>query len=272
MYRKIVFISSMLFICLISISFVCATDNTIDESILTIDDSSDEEIIGDASNEKSVSDSSEGNFTELSNLISDADGSIVLDKNYTRLSGDSVANTGIVINKSLTINGNGHAIDAKELGRIFSVSGANVVLKNITFVNARYSGSGGAIYSSGVNLTLEDCRFEDNYANYGGAVYTTGSNTKVSDCEFSNNTGYYSGGAISSSGSNLIVEDSTFTGNRNIQTGLYTSYSGGAIYSTGSYANISNSQFDKNHASIGGAVYTSGTKQYNKFHFCKQYC
>lgn len=260
MYKKIVFISSMLFICLISISFVCATDNTIDESILTIDDSSDEEIIGDASNEESVSDSSEGNFTELSNLISDADGSIDLDKNYTRLSGDSVANTGIVINKSLTINGNGHAIDAKELGRIFSVSGANVVLKNITFVNARYSGSGGAIYSSGVNLTLEDCRFEDNYANYGGAVYTTGSNTKVSDCEFSNNTGYYSGGAISSSGSNLIVEDSTFTGNRNIQTGLYTSYSGGAIYSTGSYANISNSQFDKNHAAIGGAVYTSGTR------------
>ena len=66
MYRKIVFISSILFICLISISFVCATDNTIDESILTIDDSSDEEIIGDASNEESVSDSSEGNFTELS--------------------------------------------------------------------------------------------------------------------------------------------------------------------------------------------------------------
>ena len=256
-----VFISSMLFICLISISFVCATDNTIDESILTIDDSSDEEIIGDASNEELVSDSSDGNFTELSNLISDAEGSLDLDKNYTRLSGDSVASTGIVINKSLTINGNGHAIDAKELGRIFSVSGANVVLKNITFINAKYSGSGGAIYSSGVNLTLEDCRFEDNYANYGGAVYTTGSNTKVSDCEFSNNTGYYGGGAISSSGSNLNVENSTFTGNHNTYPYISSSYSGGAIYSTGSYTNISNSEFNDNYASsYGGALYVSGTR------------
>ena len=254
------FITSILFICLISISFVCATDNSTDESILNIGDSSDAKTLTDSQNDDALSDG-EGNFTELSQLISDATEPLDLDKDYTRLSGDSVESTGIVINKSITINGNGHAIDAKELGRIFSVSASNVILKNITFINGKYSGSGGAIYSSGVNLTFEDCIFEDNYANYGGAVYSTGSNTRVIDCEFSNNTGYYRGGAIISSGSNLTVENSTFSGNHNICPYIDISYSGGAIYSTGSYANISNSQFNDNNATFyAGAVYVSGTR------------
>ena len=133
MFKKLMFISSIIFICLISISFVCATDNLTDESILTIDDSSDA-VITDSQNDDALSDG-EGSFTELNQLISGATGPVNLNNDYTRLSGDDIPSSGIVIGNDITINGNGHTLDANNLGRIFYVSGSNVILKNITFVN-----------------------------------------------------------------------------------------------------------------------------------------
>lgn len=236
-------------ICLISISFVCANENLTNKTdYLNNQDMNSEIILS----------SNEGNFTELSQLISNTDSSLELDKDYKHVSGDDVANTGIVISKNMIINGNGHTIDASNLGRIFSVSGSNVILKNITLINGKFSGYGGAVYVSGANFTLDNCKLEDNYANYGGAIYSTGINTKITNSELKDNTAQYSGGAIRTTNSNLVIDNSNFTDNKIIVHSTY--YGGGAVYSTGSHISISNSKFENNSAqSYAGGVYISGS-------------
>ena len=200
MFKKLMFISSILFICLVSISFVCATDNLTDENILTVDDSSDEKIIADSQNDETLAEG-EGNFTELFNLISDSDGSLNLTKDYKRVVGDNETvplEYGLDINKTITINGNGHTIDGNKSGRILRVNAPNVVLENITFINGKREGSdGGALYVNGVNLTVKNCRFENNSAAAdGGAVGVfSGKYCTISNCTFVNNQANF-GGAI----------------------------------------------------------------------------
>ena len=184
---------------------------------------------------------------------------------------DAAFVNGIVINRPVTINGNGIVIDAKGQARIFDVRSADTVIENLTFKNANYkSGEGGAIYfaSSG---TVSNCTFTNNTAYEGGAVYFTGvgivsnctftGNTArwyggalrfryastVSNCTFTGNTAAGSGGAISSSSGTLT--NCTFTGNT-------AAGSGGAIIFVSS-TTVSNCNFNDNSASIGGAVWMS---------------
>ena len=123
-----------------------------------------------------VSDS--GTFANLrTKIINAPSGStVLLENNYNF--GSSSSGRGIsIINKNLTIDGQGYTIDANNMGRIFNITTIkyNVTLKNIIFKNAKYSsGAGGAIYFKGTNLTVENCTFDSN-KNYaakgGGAIY-----------------------------------------------------------------------------------------------------
>ena len=184
---------------------------------------------------------------------------------------DSAFVNGIVINKPVTINGNGVVIDAKGQARIFDVQSEDTVIENLTLKNANYnSGNGGAIHfaSSG---TVSNCNFTNNTAYEGGAVYFTGAGI-VSNCTFTGNTARWYGGALRFRYSST-VSNCTFTGNT--ATG-----SGGAIYSlsgtltnctfTGNTATgsggaimfassttVSNCNFNDNSASSGGAVWMS---------------
>ena len=88
---------------------------------------------------------SEGNFTELKNEIG-TNSEVSLEKNYVYVEGDVVS--GIVLSNSVTIDGKGHTIDAKNIARILIIKGDNsphIVLNNITFVNANTTGAGGVI-------------------------------------------------------------------------------------------------------------------------------
>ena len=67
---------------------------------------------------------------------------------------------GIVINRSITINGNGHTINANNQARIFNVTNY-VNFNNIVFRNA-YADSGAAI--TGSNYAVSNCRFISNDA------------------------------------------------------------------------------------------------------------
>ena len=252
MLKKVLLISSILLICFISITSVCAYENLTDKTALSSSDVTDNEVLS----------AGEGNFTELSELINDTESSLELDKDYKYVSGDTTPSSGIVISKDMTINGNGHTIDASNLVRIFSVSGSNVILKNMTLINAKYSGSGGAIYVTGANFTLDNCKLEDNNANYGGAVYSTGANTTITNSDFKSNiANYYYGGAVVATGNDLLVENSTFTNNKYNYYSIY--YGGGAIYATGSSAKIFNSEFRDNSArTYGGAVYLEGSNNH----------
>lgn len=64
---------------------------------------------------------------------------------------DSAFVGGIPISRPITINGNGHVLDAKNLSRVFYINSTNVTLDNITFLNVNYHGDGGAVYVAGIN-------------------------------------------------------------------------------------------------------------------------
>lgn len=151
----------------------------------------------------------------------------------------------ISISKQLTIDGRGHTIDAKD-SRIFSISGNNVVLKNIIFEDASYYGNGGAIYWSGSYGKLINCTFINNDASdNGGAVYWYGSNGNMTGCTFINNSAN-NGGAVYWSGSYGNIDNCNFNSNDAFNQG-------GSLYLSSS-ATITNSNFKDNAAEYGGAI------------------
>lgn len=129
-----------------------------------------------------LSSSYTGNFQELADLIDAADDGATM-----QLKKDYNGSGMIFIEKDLTINGNGHYIDANSISSIFLIDECEVTLNNIRFFNACESEvDGGALYSYGT-LKVNGCEFYDNIANrYGGAIYSTGE-LYVDSSKFSNN-------------------------------------------------------------------------------------
>ena len=197
-----------------------------------------------------VESSDVGTFTELEKEIDDAeDGStIVLKKNYAYNSRSDRDTGSIHIFKNLTINGNGYAIDAKNMSRIFVIDAFNVTLNNMYLKNANHWG--GAIYLQGSNeniINIVGCKIVNCSADY-GAVYSS-SNVNVFDCCFIN----CSGGAINHWGIN--VDFFNIVGCSFINC---SSYLGGAIYCPYTNGIIANSTFANNSAGdSGGVVYSS---------------
>ena len=172
-----------------------------------------------------------GEFDLLNDLIyATADNSIiVLDRDYTFTEGiDSVG--GIAIRATnITIDGNGHTINALGKSLIFTVSGERVTLKNLIVVNGGNEDVGG----------------------YDGPVVWNGHDGVIDNCTFENNTGALNG-AITWTGQNGLIKDSIFKGN--------AAGDGGAIYLQGKNMTITNVTFTNNHASSGGAIYVHATE------------
>lgn len=215
-----------------------------------------------------------GTFSELQELIDNtpAGGSVNLTKDYIFAYGDNDIN----INKSITVIGNGHVIDAFNADdfiryRIFNIQSDNVTLKNITFTNGMDVG-GGAITIYGNNAVISDCNFIDNKlpdwmngGSKGGAIFISGNNTLINGCYFKDNSmsslvGTMLGGAIYCDG-NLNIINSVFEDN-GVFDFEYGSGSGGAIYCTDDLAVI-NSTFISNivssYGAVGGAIYSPGS-------------
>ena len=78
-------------------------------------------------------------FEDLSDRIVNTPegGILVLDRDYTYTGGP---NKGILINKTITIDGNGHTINGNHTSRMFNISADNVIIKNITFINGNADG------------------------------------------------------------------------------------------------------------------------------------
>ena len=197
-----------------------------------------------------------GDFTSLQKYIRGADAYSVLTlyRDYIFTAGvDENLTGGIVIDEPITINGNGHTINALQKARIFNITADNVVLNNITFTNANVSGNGGAIYSSG-SLNVENCNFTDNTAILGGAAYFYGEGSML-NCNFDGNTASSDGGALyfdDEYGLSSTVINCNFTGNS-------ASHDGGAVYFNSKMGTIKNCNFIDNSASNSGAVYFGET-------------
>ena len=74
----------------------------------------------------------------------------------------------IFINRTLSIDGQGHEIDASKQSRIFHINADNVVLKNIVFKNSSVR---GAVFCNGTNITIINSTFIGNLGeSYAAAI------------------------------------------------------------------------------------------------------
>ena len=193
-YKKS-FLTLCLIIFLLSIISVSADDLN-DTAIATEDTDG---IIELPQDDEILSAEDNGTFTSLQAKINEsAEGStITLDRDYAYDEGFDTK--GIVINKDLTINGNGHSINGMSKSRIFLVKLGpyvnKVTLNNIKFINGNTNLYGGAIFNYG-DLTVNNCQFENNHAKYcGGAIGSIGY-LECKNSKFNKNVADGDGGAI----------------------------------------------------------------------------
>ncbi len=202
-----------------------ASNNLADASSLDANQlqASDDGVLMDEDNEDEP-----GRWADLNKLISENESDeFTLEKDYQYDLYDDPDNEhdpqGILIEKNITIDGDGHTLDGRGYARAFNITrGTHVTLKNIIFESC-YGDEGGAIYNSGT-LTIENCVFNGNGRNY------------EEDCISSNGGAIYNGG-------DLDVTDSVFYQNEAVN--------GGAIYSAGGL-NVTRSAFLENRAEDNG--------------------
>ena len=145
-------------------------------------------------------------FVDLNDVVS-AGGNVELDRDYSFDGAyDMQFSNGIPVTRDVTINANGHVIDAKGLARIFDISnGAHVTIGNVTLSNGKAE-NGGAIRASADSVvTVINSSFDNNTAaGEGSAIYSQGA-VNVNASSFINNpssggSGIYAGsGEISNS-------------------------------------------------------------------------
>ena len=155
----------------------------------------------------------------------------------------------ISIKKSITIDGNGHIIDAQGQSGIFTIQ-SYVILKNIIFKNA----NNRAIRSSS-GIIVSNCTFINNSGSSGSAIFLEVNDGKIENCSFINNTAGNFGGAIFLQGivtgnTQIYVEYCNFEYN-------HATEKGGGIYSDGENYTVRNCSFSQNSAQEGGAIYNN---------------
>ncbi|MBR4448363.1 Ig-like domain repeat protein [Methanobrevibacter sp.] len=208
------------------------------------------------------------------------------------------------ISSDLNITGNGTVIiDAQNNNRVLYVgTDANVILKNLIFINGYTSDVSGALLGNANELTLINCTLANSSAgiNNGGAIYNVGKLTIINST-IANNTAR-EGGAIFTNdalakGASIVIDNSVFenniaTGNDNLGGGAIftqqiaefritnttfrdneaqTKSSGGAIFISHSTATITItdskfiSNFAKGQSNVGGgAIYMAGASNYER--------
>ena len=190
-------------------------------------------------------------FTNLDAKINGNNDTVInLDCDYIFNDYDIALKYGIKITRDLTLNGNGHTIDADHKNaKIFNVTGCTVTFKNIKFANAGpMQNYGLAIRFEGSNATISNCSFENCTGHAGGAIRYNGGQFVFTDCYFKNNiaTGDY-GGALYLNNCVGTISNCIFIGNE-------AKTVGGGLYWCGKPGTVSNCYFENNKANKGGAI------------------
>ena len=186
-------------VCMISISAVSAAEDSLNEiseaddnQEVFLEDSINDDVLtnnendelileeNNAEDEATLSEgTSTGTFTDLNNAINgNSDSTVTLNRNYT-YNGvdnyDAAFKKGIVLNRPVTIDGQGHTLNGNNLSRIFYIRDTNkVIIKNINFINGNAGDDrqGGAVYLGdiGRDYKVINCSFSNNTAIYAGAM------------------------------------------------------------------------------------------------------
>lgn len=230
MISKKIFILLIILVSLLALPMVGAADNDTCNEIF-MDENTSFSMADDECADNILS-SSSNSFSDLNDSINNG-WTINLQSDYKYDSSrDFGFENGIVISRSITINGNGHTIDGNFQARIFNAT-TYVNFNNITFINAK-ADIGSAIIGS--NYAVMNSKFINNVATDSGGAISGG---YASNSIFQNNNANRYGGAIYKGS----VDNCTFIGN--------SANEGGAIYDVYS----TKSTFMNNYAgSYGGAM------------------
>ena len=158
--------------------------------------------------------------------------------------------------------------DGSTGGSALYLAGKNTTIIDCKFINNAHNYIlGGAIYSEGMGLNIENSLFENNYAKVrGGAIYIGRDGATITNCIFKNNTAR-DGGAIydlKREDNPTRIYDSTFIANK----ATYDSNDiggGGAIY--GGDIEIVDTVFRENFAKNGAAILASNNVNIEKSSF-----
>ncbi|WP_298521338.1 Ig-like domain repeat protein [uncultured Methanobrevibacter sp.] len=203
-----------------------------------------------------------GNFKNLDKLINDTanDGTASFEGDYAYSSGDEGLSQGILIDKNITVDGNGFTVNASNAASIFEIGAhSSVVLQNINFVNANGNTYGAIKVDSTSTVEIINCNFINNNATSGAAIYlldssSASSTLKITGSNFINNTASF-GGAIylnESASHSSTIENSKFIN-------CTSTVSGGACYISADRVTFKKATFENNTAyQNGGALYWEG--------------
>lgn len=205
------------------------------------------------------------NFKYLDELIHGQTNCIIIDSDIALSDGEeSQYKDGIELEMdNITIDGNGHTIDAEGKARIFLVTGKKITIKNVTLKNGFSTENGGAIYTTGSLSIINSClikntgdwggaircekgkiritksALKENTAKNGAAIYTKADALSIEKSHIISNTSLITGAAICSEKGEITIEDSEIKHNS-------ANYFGGAIsHSMGNFT-IKNSQISHN--------------------------
>ena len=189
--------------------------------------------------------------------------------------------------QTYTINGNNHVVDgdgkagALKIRNVTKITinnltfknciqspidvyeNSTLILNNVTFINNKDGSSGGAIYVDDSFLTVNNCKFSENYAKYGAAISARFSVVTINKSEFMNKNPMEWSLIYASAGSTVNINDCAFAN-------LKAKYATVAYAITNSYLRTYNSTFVNLSASAtGGAL---GVKNSNRPMITVQNC
>lgn len=188
-------------------------------------------------------------FGDLDNLILSGQNEIILDADFIFTDDDEALSK--LKNRDLLIDGNGHVIDANGKRGIFDIESSKIKFKNVTFKNG-YSENGGAVNSSGSDLTFEKCDFDGNLGyGKGGAIFTSEGSLSLNNTSFKNNISKQGGGVYSQKG-NMNICNSIFKNNQSSTNEFH--HGGGVIFNCEGNLNIMDSNFCENLGCNGAVI------------------
>ncbi len=134
------------------------------------------------------------NFTDLQNLINQADDNVTLEHDYVCEEGEDP----ISIDKPIAIYGNGHTINANNQSSIFEINTDNVTVSDVALTGA----NGSAISANGDNIKIEDVEITDSTGD-AAAIDIEGDNAEIKNADISN----VDAAAINVNGSDVTISD-----------------------------------------------------------------
>ena len=216
---KKILLLSIILVSLLAISSVSAVENITSDSIALSDDNAEEVLSTDepityTPDENIVESTGEndeiGKLSELYASIQStpSGGALNLTKNY-QASNDYQMR----IDKSITVNGNGHEINGNNHNVFFVFESGNITLKNIKFKNCipDVYENGFLTFEEG-NCVVDNCSFENISNDYFSAnceiIKFKMKNNEVTNCRFINSTATSIGG-----GHDTKIDNCTFINN-----------------------------------------------------------